>query len=66
VYDASTSTGIALLGHELVHVGQYREGMTAVSYLISALDGYMHSPYEKLAYAAQAQIEKDLAGQDAG
>jgi Domain of unknown function (DUF4157) len=35
VYNASTTEGIALLGHELVHVGQYRNGMTTLSYLLS-------------------------------
>jgi RHS repeat-associated protein len=62
VYDPSTTAGIALLGHELVHVGQYRNGMTALSYLLSTTHGYMNSPYEKAAYATQAQINKDLDG----
>jgi hypothetical protein len=32
-FDPQTPAGIALLGHELTHVGQYRTGMTAVHYL---------------------------------
>lgn len=60
VYDAGTTEGIALLGHELVHVGQYRNGMTTLDYLLSTRHGYMNSPYEKAAYATQAQINKDL------
>jgi hypothetical protein len=61
-YDADTPAGIALLGHELVHVGQYRNGMNWLKYLWSARKGYMNSPYELAAYATQAQIEKDLGG----
>jgi hypothetical protein len=59
-YDAETAAGIALLGHELVHVGQYRVGMNWLSYLWSARRGYRSSPYERAAYATQAQIEGDL------
>ena len=36
-------------------------GMTALSYLLSTRHGYMNSPYEKAAYATQAQINKDLS-----
>jgi Domain of unknown function (DUF4157) len=61
VYPGPTREGIALLGHELAHVGQYRMGMTALSYLWSALRGYMNSRYEKAAYALQAKILKELA-----
>jgi len=43
----ATSVGIALLGHELVHVGQYAEGMTWLSYIIQ---GYEENPYELDAY----------------
>jgi hypothetical protein len=65
VYDAGTTEGIALLGHELTHVGQYRNGMNALSYLWSTRYGYMNSPYEQAAYATQAQINEDL-GADGG
>src|SRR5262249_44322675 len=34
-YDPSTPEGLALLGHELFHVGQYRNGMTVISYFLS-------------------------------
>jgi RHS repeat-associated protein len=60
VYDSTTLSGIAVLGHELVHVGQYREGMTWYGYLWDARHGYDTSKYEPPAYAEQAQIEKDL------
>jgi hypothetical protein len=61
-YDADTAAGIALLGHELVHVGQYRNGMNWLTYLWSTRHGYMKSPYEQAAYATQAQINNDLNG----
>lgn len=62
VYDPSIPAGIAVLGHELVHVGQYRQGMTWVSYLWSTRHGYANSKYEKPAYAMQAKIQGDLSG----
>ncbi len=62
IYDADTPAGIALLGHELVHVGQYRNGMNWLTYLWSARKGYTNSPYELAAYATQAQIMNDLGG----
>jgi hypothetical protein len=60
VYDSTSAAGIAVLGHELVHIGQYRDGMTWLSYLLSTLNGYDNSKYEIPAYALQSQIEKDL------
>ena len=60
VYDGSTVDGIALLGHELVHVGQYRNGMNWLTYLWSTRNGYMKSPYEQAAYALGEQIRTDL------
>lgn len=63
-YDATSAAGLALLGHELVHVGQYREGMNWLTYLWSARRGYFNSTYEISAFAMQARILKDLsAGQ---
>ena len=60
-YVEGTSEGIALLGHELTHVFQYRTGMTAASYLWSTIRGYLNSRYEKAAFAVQAQIRRDRA-----
>jgi len=60
VYAEGTALGLALLGHELTHVGQYRTGMTAVRYLCSAMRGYRNSRYEKAAYGVQARILGDL------
>jgi RHS repeat-associated protein len=52
-----TPDDMALLGHELVHVGQYRNGMNDLEYL---LNGYEENPYEKPAYDLQDRIMKDL------
>jgi hypothetical protein len=60
VYDASTIDGLAMLGHELVHVGQYRNGMTWLSYLWSTRHGYDNSPYEEEAYAEESLIRDGL------
>jgi len=60
VYDPSTPDGIALLGHELVHVDQYRAGMNIGKYVWSTRHGYENSPYEKSAYAEQAEILRNL------
>lgn len=59
-YDASRPSGLALLGHELVHVGQYRQGMNWVSYLWSIRRGYERSPYEIAARAVQNKIRPQL------
>lgn len=60
-YVPQTARGLALLGHELTHVGQYRCGMTAATYLICGLFGYRRNIYEKAAFALQARILADLA-----
>jgi hypothetical protein len=53
-----------LLGHELVHVGQYREGMNWTTYLLSNPMGYdKNSRYEKPAYGMQKRILDDLTKQ---
>ena len=61
-YGEGTAEGLALLGHELAHVGQYRQGMTAMKYLWSAIFGYRNSRYEREAYAIEARILGDLTG----
>jgi len=50
VYDPGTAAGVELLGHELVHVEQYAEGMTILRYLWASRKGYWNNPYEKQAY----------------
>ena len=60
VYDPSTIEGLAKLGHELVHVGQYRNGMTWSKYLWASRHSYDKNPYEKPAYDKQDEIYNAL------
>jgi RHS repeat-associated protein len=66
VYDATTATGPGILGHELVHVGQYRNGMNWLTYLYSTRHGYLKSPYEQAAYALENTIVNDLTNNPGG
>jgi RHS repeat-associated protein len=66
VYDGTTAAGLGILGHELVHVGQYRNGMNWLTYLWSTRNGYMNSPYEKAAYALENTIVNDLTNNPGG
>jgi RHS repeat-associated protein len=62
VYDAKTVGGMAILGHELVHVGQYRNGMTWLSYgLESMRNGYENNKYEVPAYKMTNRIMDELS-----
>jgi Domain of unknown function (DUF4157) len=60
-YDPNRADGIALLGHELVHVRQYRDGMTVLGYLWASRRGYRRNPYEVEAYAMGARIRAEQA-----
>jgi hypothetical protein len=53
-YNPGTPQKLGLLGHELVHVGQFRNGMSIPSY---AFTFYWK---EKPAYAMGQRIEDDL------
>jgi hypothetical protein len=55
-------TACDLLGHELVHVDQYRAGMTIFKYVWST-HGYDNSLYEKSACAEQDEIQKNLTNE---
>jgi hypothetical protein len=59
-YQANTQQGVALLGHELVHVSQFLHGMTVFSYLWSCRFGYHRSQYELQAYATGAMIARNF------
>ena len=50
IYDPTTIEGLATLGPQLVHVGQYRNGMTWAKYVWALRNGYDNNPYEKTAY----------------
>ncbi len=56
VYQPNTKAGVALLGHELMHVSQYLYGMNWLKYLWSCRHGYRNSPYEVAAYEKGAVI----------
>ena len=60
-YDANTADGVELLGHELVHVRQYRGGMTVLRYLWASRRGYRRNPYEVEAFALGARIRAEAA-----
>ena len=59
-YQADTLHGSILLGHELMHVAQFLQGLTVFKYVWSCRNGYMQSPYEVQAYAMGARIGLDL------
>jgi hypothetical protein len=66
-YDPSTPEGLALLGHELVHVGQYaRGGLTRSNYLRELLKhgSGVDNKYEKPAYDKGQEIYLDLISKD--
>ena len=54
-----TADGLALLAHELVHVGQYRRGATWLDFLLSYVrHGYRNSPLEIQARQAAGRIRR--------
>lgn len=60
LYDPSTINGLSLLAHELVHVGQYRQGMTRLGYVFKSLRGYDNNPYEKQASDKEDEFRRDM------
>lgn len=62
-YPYGTAEGFRILSHELIHVGQYRDGMTWMSYFWSVKGGYAeNSKYERPAYDMGAKVYNDLSG----
>ena len=60
-YPEGTPAGFSILAHELVHVGEYRNGMNAASYLWSVRSGYSRSSkYEAPAYKMDEKVLNDL------
>jgi hypothetical protein len=49
-YQPNTKVGVALLGHELMHVSQFLHGMNWLKYCWSCRYGYRKSQYEIDAY----------------
>jgi len=60
IYAAGTASGVEILGHEIVHVQQYSEGMTVTKYLWASRNGYWNNPYEKQAYDKGALIRDNF------
>ncbi len=60
VYTPGTAGGVQILGHELVHVQQYAEGMTIPSYLWESRRGYWNNRYEVEAYAKDRRIRNNF------
>jgi hypothetical protein len=61
-FDPSKAAGLGLVGHELVHVGQFRNGETVMSFAWSYIRalGYWGSPLEDAARQLQNRITNDL------
>ena len=61
-YNGGTPGGLARLGHEMVHVGQYASGMTYWKYITAGdhIFDYKNNPYEIAAYAIDDMIAKEL------
>jgi hypothetical protein len=66
VYDSTTVDGLAKLGHELVHVGQYRNGLTWAKYVWASRHSYDKNPYEKPAYDKQGDIQNTMTKEKCG
>jgi hypothetical protein len=66
VYDPTTVEGLAKLGHELVHVGQYRNGLTWAKYVWASRHSYDKNPYEKPAYDKQDEIQNTMTKEKCG
>jgi hypothetical protein len=58
-YDPLESSGIGLLGHELVHVQQFNSGMSYLGYLWELRHGYGHNRYETEAYDMDRKIVEE-------
>lgn len=59
----NTPEDLGLLGHELVHVGQYANGMNVADYLWSVRRDYYDSKYEIAAIWIEERIIRDLTTQ---
>lgn len=59
-YVPGTPSGVELLGHELIHVVQYQNGMTYAGYLWASRKGYRKNRYEVEAYSIGARMRADF------
>ena len=65
-YTPGTAKGVMLLGHELVHVEQYREGMNVFTYLWKSRRGYKDNRYEVEAYNRAEVIRESFCASNPG
>ena len=65
-YKPGTAEGVELLGHEVVHVKQYLEGMSTLDYLWHSRKGYYNNPYEIEAYRLDNIIRADFCSKNTG
>ena len=65
-YKPGTADGVELLGHELVHVKQYLEGMSTLDYLWNNRKGYDNNPYEIEAYDFDNIIRAEFCSKNTG
>lgn len=66
VYVPDTASGVEILGHELVHVWQYQDGMTYARYLWESRNGYRNNKYEVEACSTGARIRADFCKANPG
>ena len=66
IYKPGTAAGVELIGHELVHVQQYQEGMNTFKYLMRSRKGYNNNPYEIEAYRRDDIIRSDFCSNNSG
>ena len=65
-YVPDSAGGAEILGHELVHVSQYLNGMTYAGYLWESRNGYRNNKYEVEAYSVGAKIRADFCNANPG
>lgn len=66
VYVPNTASGVEILGHELLHVQQYLNGMSYFDYIWASWKGYMNNPYEIEAYRKGAEIRMNFCATNPG
>ena len=65
-YVPGTARGVEVLGHELVHVEQYANGLNVARYAWANRKGYSENKYEKEAYAKDDIVREDFCSKNTG
>lgn len=66
VYIPGTAGGVEILGHELVHVQDFLDGMSYFDYIWASRYGYQKNPYEIEAYRKGAEIRMNFCATNPG